>query len=827
MNIETGMWPVQAVGSHRPPTLAASRSSETPRQRFRQDSGFATGSQVALSSLVAAAAARSCRSRRRSLKVLRSVKNADRTYLNVTGFPFPLGPIFSRRTVRKQIGDGMWTFEQEQKLANIAVNVRMTAIKLQDGGLWIHNPIAPTSECEALLRELGLPVKYIVLGSAQYEHKIFVAPFARRWPDAKVYTVPQQWSWPLDLPTAFYGIFSSGDLKDADTAAPWSAEIEQQLFNPKDRLGFGYSACECAFFHKRSKTLICTDALVYVPEEPPEVLDKNELRDLGKTAENFILDLVALVNWRGSGETIKQAIKEESSGPQPSEEALLRKGWQRDALLSLYFGPDGRSIVDPTQAFRAIAGKWIVGPVCYSLVYGGRLRQEVKEWSERLCQWDVQQILPGHFGGPIGGGRSDIQRAFEVLEEGVEATEKPEVELPWPFPQPVRYPSEDAKLLTDIRGVLQALKEHCVTPGAKVFVAHGHHAEIARLQSARGSRRQQRARDERQTIGLVGYTNVGKSAIVNRLTSSDLLVEDGVFVTLDVASRRCVLPSGRECYVLDSVGLIQGLPINVCEAVQATVQEMHEADVVLHVRDIAHPAREEQAELVREVLADAKIDMDRVVEVWNKADLVMQKEVRHLHYLHQQKDPTPVYTVSALTGSGFPKLLDGLQKMMEDLAIKAVPGFQSSTAVQVPQSGWCTVRMPQDLSKSQASDLWAFLHSDAAADTSVNTDEVTGEVLVTVRMSDSARARFLKRFGPGMLDAGDYVMGTETRKVDKLFDAETKQDGRSLQRLRLDQCSHGSPCRLEQAGTARRTLTLRSSDLDRIDRVRTLVGVCS
>ncbi|CAE7840292.1 hflX [Symbiodinium sp. CCMP2592] len=275
--------------------------------------------------------------------------------------------------------------------------------------------------------------------------------------------------------------------------------------------------------------------------------------------------------------------------------------------------------------------------------------------------------------------------------------------------------------------------------------------EIARLQSARGSRRQQRSRDERQTIGLVGYTNVGKSAIVNRLTSSDLLVEDGVFVTLDVASRRCVLPSGRECYVLDSVGLIQGLPINVCEAVQATVQEMHEADVVLHVRDIAHPAREEQAELVREVLADAKIDMERVVEVWNKADLVMQKEVRHLHYLHQQKDPTPVYTVSALTGSGFPQFLEGLQKLMEDLAIKAVPGFQSSNAVQVPQSGWCTVRMPQDLSKNQASDLWAFLHSDSAADASVSTDEVTGEVRVTVRMSDSARARFLKRFGPGML----------------------------------------------------------------------------
>jgi len=348
----------------------------------------------------------------------------------------------------------MWTFEQEQKLANIAVNVRMTAIKLEDGSLWVHNPVAPTEECNALLRELGLPVKYIVLGSAQYEHKIFVAPFARRWPDAKVFTV-QQWSWPLDLPSALYGIFGT-ELKD-DEETPWSAEIDKKLLCPKDRLGLGYSASECAFFHKRSKTLICTDALVYVPEEPPAVLDKEELKGLGRTANNFILDLVAFVNWRGSGDRIRNAIAEEAKGGSPNDEALLRKGWQRDALLSLYFGPDGGSIVEPSQAFRSIAGRWIVGPVCYSLVYGGKIRDEVKEWSERLCEWDVQQILPGHFAGPVGGNQDDIRRAFEVLGENVEATEPPEFALPWPFPQAVRYPAEDLKLLTDIKAVLRTL----------------------------------------------------------------------------------------------------------------------------------------------------------------------------------------------------------------------------------------------------------------------------------------------------------------------------------------------------------------------------------
>jgi len=381
-------------------------------------------------------------------------------YLNLTGFPFPLGPLFSRRTVRTQVDDGIWTFEQEQTLANIAVNVRMTVIRLSDGGLWVHNPVAPTEECDALLRELGLPVRFIVLGSAQYEHKIFVGPFARRWPEAQVFIVPQQWSWPIDLPTAFYGIFAAGELQDRDESTPWASEIEQRLLCPRDRLGFSYSAAECAFFHRRSKTLICTDALVFVPEEPPAVLDRTELTALGRTSGNIVLDLVALTDWRGSGDLVRSAQRAEEAAPPLDETQLLRTGWQRDALLALFFGPDGRSVIDPTQAFSAITGRWIVGPVCYSLVYSGKIREDVCEWARTLCEWDVQQIIPCHFAGPVRGTREDVRRAFEVLErpEGADASAEAEgFTLPWPFPQPIRYRSEDLQLLTDIRGVLQKL----------------------------------------------------------------------------------------------------------------------------------------------------------------------------------------------------------------------------------------------------------------------------------------------------------------------------------------------------------------------------------
>ena len=82
-----------------------------------------------------------------------------RRYINLTGFPFPLAPLFERRTVRREVGRGIWSFEQEQGLFGINANVRMVVVRLDDGSLWVHNPVAPTDECIELLRELDAPVK--------------------------------------------------------------------------------------------------------------------------------------------------------------------------------------------------------------------------------------------------------------------------------------------------------------------------------------------------------------------------------------------------------------------------------------------------------------------------------------------------------------------------------------------------------------------------------------------------------------------------------------------------------------------------------------------
>lgn len=134
------------------------------------------------------------------------------------------------------VKDTMWTFEQPQSLefSTVSINTRMTVIKLKSGGLWVHAPIAPTEECLRLLKELGAPVEYIIFPTFAYEHKIFVGPFSRKFPKAKVYVAPRQWSWPISFPPQFFGIFPNGELKNMDENAPWSDEISQKLFTPPD-----------------------------------------------------------------------------------------------------------------------------------------------------------------------------------------------------------------------------------------------------------------------------------------------------------------------------------------------------------------------------------------------------------------------------------------------------------------------------------------------------------------------------------------------------------------------------------------------------------------
>ena len=177
--------------------------------------------------------------------------------------------------------------------------------------------------------------------------------------------------------------------------------------------------------------------------------------------------------------------------------------------------------------------------------------------------------------------------------------------------------------------------------------------DLQRLARNRDTQRKARRRHELSTLALVGYTNAGKSTLLNRLTGADVLVEDRLFSTLDPTTRRLALPGGAAVLVSDTVGFVQRLPHQLVEAFRSTLEEVVDADLLLHVVDTSSPAAEAQIDAVRDVLAE--IGADRVPEllVLNKSDVAGRSEVSDLLAAHPD-----ARAVSATTGAGVGELLE-------------------------------------------------------------------------------------------------------------------------------------------------------------------------
>jgi GTP-binding protein HflX len=191
-------------------------------------------------------------------------------------------------------------------------------------------------------------------------------------------------------------------------------------------------------------------------------------------------------------------------------------------------------------------------------------------------------------------------------------------------------------------------------------------AELADVRRTRGLQRRARGRVPYPTIALVGYTNAGKSTLFNRLTHADVLAKSMLFATLDTTLRQLRLPGGRPAILSDTVGFISDLPHELVEAFRATLDEVREADVVLHVRDIAGSDSLAQRADVDKVLAEIGIDAAsgrRVVEVWNKIDL-LSADVREDIAEHAAR--VGALAVSADSGEGMDALLERLGDLVDE-----------------------------------------------------------------------------------------------------------------------------------------------------------------
>ncbi len=239
--------------------------------------------------------------------------------------------------------------------------------------------------------------------------------------------------------------------------------------------------------------------------------------------------------------------------------------------------------------------------------------------------------------------------------------------------------------------------------------------ELEQVRRTRGLHRSARKRVPYPIVALVGYTNAGKSTLFNALTGADVMARDQLFATLDPTMRGLRLPSGRNVILSDTVGFISELPTELVAAFRATLEEVSEADVILHIRDIAHPdsaaQRGDVIQVLEGMVRDGTLDADwnrRSIEVLNKADLL-----GGIDAVPERANCAPV---SAVTG-------EGLDALKAEIDRRIATGLETAEYDLPPGDG-------QRLA-------WLYQHGEVLA-----RDDGEATIHVTVRLRAEDRARF-------------------------------------------------------------------------------------
>ncbi len=370
----------------------------------------------------------------------------------------PLYPYGQRRTLcRELIPNRLWTFDQVQGILYVVVPIRMTVVKLDAGGLFVYAPVAPTPECLRLMDQLVQQhgdVKYIILPTVSgIEHKVFVGPFARHFPEAQVYVSPHQWSFPLNLPLSWLGLPGNRTHRISPTEpTPFAGQIDYACLGPIE-LGIGPFE-EIACFDRATQTLLITDTVLSVSQDPPEHF-KWDPYPLLFHARDHVFDVVE------------------------DSDLTRQRGWQRIVLFSLYFRPSALDVVEARQAlqearrapdrsrkafwgfypfswtsrwkgsFEALCQPVLVAPILQRLIFN-RGSEQVLQWADQVAAWNFEQIVSCHFQALLDVKPEQFRAVFRFLEQNPMADNLYDGSLP---PEELKFLAELETSLVR-RGVL-------------------------------------------------------------------------------------------------------------------------------------------------------------------------------------------------------------------------------------------------------------------------------------------------------------------------------------------------------------------------------------